>query len=53
MDEAIDRCLEVDPDYTMAGELSRLLENAVPPSRWTGIPEVELAALHPPRRRSA
>ncbi len=50
---AIDRCREVDPDYSMAAELARLLENAVPPSTWPGIGDDELDALNPPEPRSA
>ena len=50
---AIDRCREADPDYSMATELARLLENAVAPSTWPGIPDDELDALNPPEPRSA
>jgi Domain of unknown function (DUF4192) len=39
---ALDRCLEVDPDYSLADCISGLLEGAVPPSVWTPIRESEL-----------
>jgi len=39
---AIDRCLEVDPDYSMAHCVAQLLTGAVPPSVWEPIPEEEL-----------
>lgn len=31
---ALDRCLEADPDYSMARELSHLLQQGIAPSRW-------------------
>ena len=39
---AIDRCLEVDPDYSMAHCVARILTGAVPPSVWEPIREDEL-----------
>ncbi len=36
---AIDRCLEVDPDYSMAHYVAEVLTQAVPPSVWEQIPE--------------
>ena len=31
---AVDRCLDVDPDYTMGNYLAHALSNALPPSFW-------------------
>lgn len=31
---AVDRCLEVDPDHSLAHQVAELLTNAVPPSEW-------------------
>ena len=39
---AIDRCLEVDPDYSMAHCVAQILTGAVPPSVWEPIREDEL-----------
>ncbi len=39
---ALDRCLEVDPDYSMAHALARMLTSAVPPDVWEPIPEEDL-----------
>jgi hypothetical protein len=39
---AIDRCLEVDPDYSMAHCVAQILTGAVPPNVWEPIPEEEL-----------
>ncbi len=39
---AIDRCLEVDPDYSMAHCIAQVLTGAVPPGVWEPIPEDEL-----------
>ncbi len=39
---AIDRCLEVDPDYSMAHCVAQLLTGAVPPGVWEPIREDEL-----------
>lgn len=39
---AIDRCLEVDPDYSMAHCVAEVLTRAVPPSVWEQIREDEL-----------
>lgn len=48
---AIDRCREADPDYSMATEIARLLQHAVPPSAWTGCPEAGTESR--PESRSA
>ncbi len=40
---AVDRCLQVEPGYRLAGLLSTALVNAVPPSTWRPIPKEELA----------
>ncbi|MGH3961333.1 DUF4192 domain-containing protein [Mycobacterium sp.] len=42
---AVDRCLEVDPDYSLAHGVGELLTRAVPPSTWEQIPQTALAAL--------
>ena len=39
---AIDRCLEVDPDYSMAHCVAQILTGAVPPSVWEPILEKDL-----------
>ena len=39
---AIDRCLEVDPDYSMAHCVAEVLSRAVPPGVWQQIKENEL-----------
>jgi hypothetical protein len=39
---AIDRCLEVDPDYSMAHCVAEVLTRAVPPDVWEQIAEDEL-----------
>ncbi len=39
---AIDRCLEVDPDYSMAHCVAQILTGAVPPSVWEPILEQDL-----------
>ncbi|HET6167837.1 MAG TPA: DUF4192 domain-containing protein, partial [Marmoricola sp.] len=44
---ALDRCAEVDPDYSMAGCVAELLERAVPPSVWTPIAEADLPVFWP------
>ena len=48
---AIDRCLDVDPDYSMAHCVAQILTGAVPPSVWQPIPEDELPvfAIRPRR----
>jgi len=33
---AVDRCQEVDPDYSLADLVRRILEEAVPPTAWDG-----------------
>jgi hypothetical protein len=45
---ALDRCAEVDPDYSMSDCVAQLLEAAVPPSVWTPIAESELPVFWPP-----
>jgi len=44
---ALERCHEVDPDYSMADLVARLLEGAVPPSAWSPITEDELSVFGP------
>lgn len=39
---AVDRCLEVDPDYSMAHCVAQILTGAVPPSVWEPIGEEDL-----------
>lgn len=39
---AIDRCLQVDPDYSMAHCVAQLLTGAVPPTVWEQIREEDL-----------
>jgi hypothetical protein len=39
---ALDRCLAVDPDYSMAHCVADILTAAIPPGLWDGIPEHEL-----------
>jgi hypothetical protein len=45
---ALDRCAEVDPDYSMADCIAQLLAGAVPPSVWVPIAEEQLPAFWPP-----
>jgi hypothetical protein len=45
---ALDRCVEVDPDYSMAACVAELLERAVPPGVWTPIREEDLPVFWPP-----
>lgn len=42
---ALDRCLEVDPDYSMAHCVAGALTRAVPPSVWEPIPQSELCVF--------
>ncbi len=51
---AIDRCLEVDPDYSMAHCVAEVLTRAVPPSVWEHIREDELPVFKDavPRERN-
>ena len=42
---AIDRCLEVDPDYSMAHCVAEVLTRALPPGVWEQIREEELPVL--------
>jgi hypothetical protein len=39
---ALDRCAEVDDHYPLAACIGDLMESAVPPSAWTGIPAADL-----------
>ena len=39
---AIDRCLEVDPDYSMAHYVAEVLNHAVPPTVWQQLQEDDL-----------
>ena len=39
---AVERCLEAQPDYSMAALISQALTAAVPPSTWTPVPPEEL-----------
>ncbi len=41
----VERCLEVEPDYSLASLIVRTLEGAVPPHRWTPPQASELTAL--------
>lgn len=50
---ALDRCLAVDPDYSMADCIGRLLEGAVPPSVWTPIAEADLPVFSSGERRAS
>lgn len=45
---ALDRCDEVDPDYSLAACVRDLLDGAVPPSAWTPIAEGDLRVFWPP-----
>lgn len=45
---ALDRCVEIDPEYSMAACIAELLERAVPPSVWTPVREDELPVFWPP-----
>ena len=40
---ALDRCAEVDPDYSMAERVAQALLSAVPPDTWRPVAEHELA----------
>ena len=46
---AVDRCLEVDPDYSMAHRVAELLGSAVPPDAWEPIQERALPVFAPER----
>ena len=46
---ALDRCLEVDPDYSMAHCVADILTAAVPPGVWEQVPETELPVFGPER----
>ena len=45
---AIDRCLEVDPDYSMAHCVAEVLSHAVPPTVWQQIREEDLPVFREP-----
>jgi hypothetical protein len=45
---ALDRCAEVDPDYSMAACIRDLLDGAVPPAAWTPIRQGDLPVFWPP-----
>ncbi len=45
---AIDRCLEVDPDYTLAHYVAEVLTHAVPPGVWQQLREDDLPVLREP-----
>jgi hypothetical protein len=47
---ALDRCALADPDYRMAGLVAHTLEQALPPSVWTPLPESALPVLDQPSR---
>ncbi len=49
---ALDRCLEVDPDYSMAHCIAELLTRAVPPDTWVPIGEDELPVFRASREAS-
>ena len=44
---ALDRCAEVDEKYPLAECIRDLLEGAVPPSAWSGIPSADLSVFWP------
>lgn len=44
---ALDRCAEVDQDHPLADCVRGLLEHAVPPSTWPGIPHADLRLFWP------
>ncbi len=50
---AIDRCLEVDPDYSMAHCVAEVLTRAVPPRVWDQILEADLAVFNGQRHPHA
>jgi hypothetical protein len=47
---ALDRCALADPDYRMAGLVAHTLEQALPPSVWTPLPDSALTVLGQPSR---
>ena len=49
---ALDRCLEVDPDYSMAHCIAELLTHAVPPDTWEPIEEHDLPVFRVSREAS-
>ncbi|MGN6782048.1 MAG: DUF4192 domain-containing protein [Marmoricola sp.] len=44
---AVDRCVEVEPGYSMAACIGDVLSRAIPPSTWTGIVAEELEVFGP------
>ncbi len=55
---AIDRCLDVDPDYSMAHCIAGVLTRAVPPSDWEPVPASDLPVFragldHVPEHRAS
>jgi len=42
---AVERCLEGDPHDALAHNVAALLQNAVPPSTWTPMPQSQMLAL--------
>jgi hypothetical protein len=48
---ALDRCLEVDPDYSMAHCVAQVLTGAVPPTLWEPMGERDLAVFSGPGPR--
>ena len=50
---ALDRCLDVDPEYSMAACIGPLLEAAVPPSVWTPLSEADLPVFSRGERRAS
>jgi uncharacterized protein DUF4192 len=46
---AVDRCEEVEPAYSLAGLVARILEGAVPPTAWDGVGDWSAgASMQPP-----
>lgn len=45
---AVERCEEVDPAYSLAGLVARMLEGAVPPTAWDGTGDWSVGASMPP-----
>lgn len=50
---ALDRCLEVDPDYSLGHLVAQALTHAVPPTTWVPIDEADLPIFQrPPGQRA-